>query len=168
MKVKTITQNAIIASLYIVLTLMPPLNAIAFGPIQFRISEALLMLILFRKDFLFGVVIGTFFANLFGPLGGTFAIIDAVVGSLVTILAGVWMGRNKNVWIAIIGPIVFNGIYLAFFLPFALLLPFTFPVILTTFASVAFGEAVVLIGLGMPLYQLIKRTPFLKQILGNN
>jgi uncharacterized membrane protein len=166
MKVSTITQNALIASLYIILTVLPPFNALAYGPIQFRISEALLVFGFLRKDWLLGLIIGTFFANLFGPLGGGFALIDAVFGSLITGLSLWVMIHLKNVWLTPLAPILLNGIYLSLFLPFAFELPFTLVVIVSTFASVAAGEAVVLYALGIPLYFGLISNPNLRHLLG--
>jgi uncharacterized membrane protein len=157
MKIHQITQNAMVASLYIVLTVVPPLNAISFYAIQFRISEALLVILLLRKDFLFGLLIGTFFANLLGPLGGGFALIDAVVGTLVTLAAASWMLVQKRFTLAMLAPIILNGLYLAFFLPFALELQVTPALWFTTFFTVALGEATVLFLLGWPLFQTLKR-----------
>ncbi|WP_256038797.1 QueT transporter family protein, partial [Staphylococcus aureus] len=40
---------AIVAALYVVLTMTPPLNAISYGPMQFRISEMLNFTAVFNK-----------------------------------------------------------------------------------------------------------------------
>jgi uncharacterized membrane protein len=85
------------------------LNAISFYAIQFRVSEALLILLLFRRDLIVGILIGTFFANLFGPLGGGFAILDAFFGTSVTLVAGLWIWTQKRFTLAMLAPIIFNG-----------------------------------------------------------
>jgi len=166
MKIQQMTQNAILASVYIVLTLVPPLNAISFYAIQFRVSEALLVLLLFRRDLIVGILIGTFFANLFGPLGGAFAILDAFLGTIVTLMAGIWIWIQKRFSVAMLAPIILNGLYLAFFLPWALSLEATPLLWLVTFATVAAGEAAVLFILGWPLYQTLKRHPGFYQLIG--
>lgn len=163
MHVNELTQSALIAALYLVLTITPPLNTIAYASIQFRISEALLILLFFKKKLLFGLVIGTFLANLLGPLGGAFSLIDAGLGSLVTYLAGSWLVKQKHFWVGILAPILFNGIYLGLFLPFALDLPKDLGIFLATGGSVAFGQLVVLVVLGFPLYVLLKKNPKLYQ-----
>ena len=43
---------AIVAALYVVLTMTPPLNAISYGPMQFRISEMLNFTAFFNKNIL--------------------------------------------------------------------------------------------------------------------
>jgi uncharacterized membrane protein len=161
------TRNAMIATIYIVLTLVPPLNTLSFLAIQFRVSEALLVLVWFRKDYVIGLVIGTFIANFFGPLGGGFSVLDALLGSMVSFLAIQLMIRIKSRWVGLLAPIVLNALYLAVFLPFALsiepsaFIGFAF----ATGFSVALGEAAVLILLGLPLVLLIELQPRLLQLM---
>ena len=57
-----ITQSALIAALYVVLTMI--VAPIAFGPIQFRVSEVLCVLPYFLTSAVPGVTIGCFLANL--------------------------------------------------------------------------------------------------------
>ncbi len=161
------TRNAMIATIYIVLTLVPPLNTLSFLAIQFRVSEALLVLVWFRKDYVIGLVIGTFIANFFGPLGGAFSVLDALIGSMVSFLALHIMMRIKPRWAGLLAPIVLNALYLAIFLPFALsiepsaFIGFAF----VTGLSVALGEAAVLGLLGLPMVYLIESQPRLFQLM---
>ncbi|MFZ9139629.1 MAG: hypothetical protein ACO207_04195, partial [Bacilli bacterium] len=71
--------------------------------------------------------------------------------------------RKKR--LGLLSPVVFNGIYLSLFLPFALSLPYTFEIIITTFATVSLGEAVVVYGLGLLLTWLIEKQPSLKKLV---
>ena len=50
MSVKSITQAAVIAAIYVVLVVI--FNYISFGPVQFRIAEALTILPYFTPDML--------------------------------------------------------------------------------------------------------------------
>ena len=59
---RKITQNAVIAAMYFVITLIS--SPLSFGLIQFRISEFLMLLCFFRKDYVIGVTIGCFLSNL--------------------------------------------------------------------------------------------------------
>lgn len=165
MKIQWMTRNALIATIYVVLTLTPPLNTLSFYAIQFRISEALLIFVWFRKEYAVGILIGTFFANMFGPLGAGFAFLDAVFGTLMTFISLFMMMNIRSKQLGLLTPIVFNGIYLSLFLPFALSLPYTFDIIITTFATVSLGEAVVVYGLGLPLTWLIEKQPSLKKLV---
>ncbi len=166
MNIQRMTRNAVIASLYIVLTLVPPLNALSYFAIQFRISEALLILVWFRKDYAIGLIIGTFIANLFGPIGGGFAFIDAVIGSLITYLALTVMILVKHKGIGLLAPVVLNGIYLALFLPIAIpALTLSFEIAMVTGFTVALGEAAVVYLLGIPLYYFLKKQPRMLTLL---
>jgi uncharacterized membrane protein len=157
--------NGIIASLYVVLTITPPLNALAYLGVQFRISEVLLLLVFFRKDYIVGIVVGTFIANVFGPLG-SFVWFDAILGSLVTFLSGYLLGRSRVYWIGMIPPVVFNALYLAIFLPLALALPFEWSVISSIGFSVALGQVAVLYGLGFPLYVIVRKNKYFLRLMG--
>ncbi|MBG9989478.1 QueT transporter family protein [Aerococcaceae bacterium DSM 111176] len=84
---KEVVLTAIIAALYIVLTLV--LAPLSFG-IGLRISEGLNLLALYNKRHIWGVTIGVFFVNYFA-----YGAIDMVVGSLST-LVFLFLGR----WIA--------------------------------------------------------------------
>lgn len=161
------TRNAMIATIYIVLTLVPPLNTLSFLAIQFRVSEALLVLVWFRKDYMIGLVIGTFVANFFGPLGGAFSILDAFLGAMISFLALQLMLKIKPRWAGLFAPIVFNALYLAIFLPFALAIePSAFVgFAFATYLSVALGEATVLVLLGLPLVYVIERQPRLLKLI---
>lgn len=165
MKIHWMTRNALLASIYVVLTLTPPLNALSFYAVQFRISEALLILVWFRKDYAIGILIGTFFANIFGPLGAGFALLDAIFGTLVTLIALWIMTCIKSEPIGLIAPILLNGIYLAVFLPFALDLPYTLELVFITMLTVSLGEAAVVYILGLPLRILIKKQPYLSKLI---
>ena len=57
-----LTQSAAIAAIYVALTMI--VAPIAFGPIQFRISEALCVLPYFLPGAVPGITIGCFLANL--------------------------------------------------------------------------------------------------------
>jgi len=70
---RRVVTIATVAALYVVLTI--GLAPISFGPIQFRISEALKVLVLFDPWLVFGIGIGTFFANLFSPFAGPWELI---------------------------------------------------------------------------------------------
>ncbi|MFV0556964.1 MAG: QueT transporter family protein [Lactovum sp.] len=74
------TLIALVAALYVVLTVTPPLNAISYGPLQFRISEMLNLLIFFNRRYIYAVTMGVVIANLFNPI---IPIFDPIVGGLL-------------------------------------------------------------------------------------
>ena len=102
-----ITQSALIAALYVVLTMI--VAPIAFGPIQFRVSEVLCVLPYFLTSAVPGVTIGCFLANL---LCGA-ASLDVVFGSIATLLG------KKNKWLVCVPPILSNTIIVPWVLRYA-------------------------------------------------
>ena len=81
-KVLFITQAAVIAALYVVLTYVAALLRLSSGAIQVRFSEALTILPYFIPSAIPGVTIGCFLANLL--TGG--AVLDIVFGSIATLI----------------------------------------------------------------------------------
>lgn len=65
---RRVAQVAIVAALYAVLTW--GVAPIGYGPLQFRISEVLKVLVLFDPWLVLGIGIGTFFANMLSPYVG--------------------------------------------------------------------------------------------------
>lgn len=76
-----LTQIALVAAVYVVLTVTPPLNAISYGAYQFRISEMMNFLAFYNRKYIAGVTLGVVIANFF-----TYGLIDVVVGGLSTLV----------------------------------------------------------------------------------
>lgn len=72
---------AIVAALYVVLTMTPPLNAISYGSMQFRISEMLNFTAFFNKKYIIAVTIGCMISNFL-----SFTWVDVIVGGLSTLI----------------------------------------------------------------------------------
>ena len=87
-RVLRITQGAVIAALYVVLTMV--FAPISFGPVQVRIAEALCILPMFTPAAIPGLFIGCLIANLIG--GGI--ILDVIFGSIATLIGAV--GRSPG------------------------------------------------------------------------
>ena len=65
--IKFIAESAIIAALYAALTwLFAP---ISYGPVQFRISEVLVLLVVLNPKYAISLIIGCFVANTTSSLG---------------------------------------------------------------------------------------------------
>ena len=169
-KIQTITYAAIIAALYAACSLLPGINAISYGPIQFRISEALMLTCLFSPAGVGGVVAGCFIANLFSPFVNP---LDICFGTLATLLAALttYFMRGfflRHKWLAPLPTILFNSIIVGSYLPFLgfdlSIFPVTAPLglWLCVAASVAAGEAVVCYVLGIPLSILFEKHNLLK------
>ena len=115
-KTKFLTQGALIAALYVVLTYITNLAGMASGAIQVRISEALCILPAFTASAVPGLFIGCLAANL---LTGA-ALWDVVFGSVATLLGALgtrYFGKNK--FLAPVFPIVSNTVIIPFVLKLA-------------------------------------------------
>ena len=77
---KFITQAAIIAALYVVLSLL--MYTFSYLEIQCRVAEALCMTIFYTPAGIFGVFIGCLITNIFGG-----SLLDVIAGSLTTLVA---------------------------------------------------------------------------------
>ncbi|WP_040983289.1 QueT transporter family protein [Oceanobacillus jeddahense] len=81
MNIRTLVVNGIIAALYVAVSLL--VAPVAFGVIQFRISEIFNHLVIFDKRYFFGITIGVFLTNLFSMAGG----LDLVFGTAHTAIS---------------------------------------------------------------------------------
>ena len=95
-----LVKSAGVAALYAVLTLLLPVAS--YGPIQFRFSEILVLLVFYNKRFIPGLVLGCAIANLFSPM----MLFDVVFGTLSSYIAFILMQRAKNLYIASIFPVL--------------------------------------------------------------
>ena len=154
--IRFIVYNGIVAALYIVLTYF--LAPISYGPLQARISEAMTVFPIFSFNMIPGLTIGCLVSNLRNP--DNLGPVDIIGGTLATLIAGIFsriIGK-KNMWLGIIPPIVANGIIVGGYLPFLLFDTVTWQEVLLTMLSVAAGEAVVLVVIGLPLVAVIGKT----------
>ena len=90
--VRDIAQIALVAAIYVVLTITPPLNAISFGAYQFRVSEMMNFTAFYNPKYIIGVTIGCMLANFF-----SFGLVDVFVGggsTLVFLSLGVFLFRK--------------------------------------------------------------------------
>ena len=101
--VATITLNALIAATYVVLTYAS--TPIAYGAIQFRIAEILMLFPFFNKRYAIGVTLGCLLANLLSP----FMVLDVIFGTLATLIACVGVMFCKHLLVASFIPVVCNA-----------------------------------------------------------
>ena len=109
-----ITQAAVIAALYTVLVII--FNYCSFGPIQFRIAEALTILPYFTPAAIPGLFVGCLLSNI---LGGA-AIWDIIFGSIATLIGAIGTyALRKNKWLVPLPPIIANTLIVPFVLKYA-------------------------------------------------
>ena len=147
--VYSMAQAAVIAAVYVVVTGM--IVPVAFGPIQFRVSEALCVLPYFTPAAIPGVTLGCLLSNI---LYGS-AVPDIIFGSLATLIGAVgsWMLR-RNKWLVCVPPILSNTIIIPWVLRFAYGAEEMIPVMM---ATVGIGEILAIGVLGNLLLAVLER-----------
>lgn len=164
-----IVRGAIIAALYVVLTL--PFAVFSYGPLQVRLSEMLTVTPYFWPEAIPGLAIGCLIANI---LGSPFGLSDWVLGTLATLIAAMLtfaLSKTGRLWIAAIPPVVVNalvvGLYVSVLVGFldigpgampagvdgfsAVINGFNLSAYMATAGYVAVGQIIAVFGLGIPL-----------------
>lgn len=153
-----LTYSAIIAAMYVVLTL--PFASFAFGPIQFRIAEALCILPFFTPAAIPGLALGCLLANF---MGGA-VIWDVVFGTLATLIGAIISYKLRgNKWLVCIPPILANAIIIPFVLKYAYGVDDLVPYMMLT---VGFGEVLSVGVLGNLLLHAL--LPFRGRLFSSN
>ena len=151
-----LVRTALISALYVALTVS--FSAVSYGPIQFRISEILVLFPLWNRKWTPGVVLGTIIANFFSPLG----MMDVLFGSGATLVAVILMTRLakiSNNYYALLAPILANGFIIAIELTIVYGLPYWESVLF-----VGISEAIILFA-GYRALALMARNSYFEKML---
>lgn len=153
-----LTQAAMIAALYVVLTFVANAFGLANYAVQVRFSEALTILPIFTPAGIPGLFIGCLISNI---LTGC-AIPDIIFGSLATLIGAFGTRALKsNRFLAVLPPIAANAIIVPLILKYAYgLEPLWF-----SFLTVTAGEIISCGVLGLLLAFALNK--YRKQIFGN-
>lgn len=159
--VKNLCLSGIIAALYVVLTVL--LQAISFGGVQLRVSEAMTLLPVLTPAAIPGLTIGCLISNV---IASPFGWADWVFGTLATLIAAVLTRAfRKNLYVATMMPVLSNALivgtelyYLALAHPEMEMNPDNWSVWIFML-SVGVGEAVACFVLGHPLVHALKKVP---------
>ena len=103
---KKLTRCALIAAIYVALTMLSNALNLAYGPIQLRFSEAMTVLPFLMPEASWGLFIGCVLSNILSPYGP----LDMIVGSAATLLAALLTARCRNKWTAALPPVLCNAI----------------------------------------------------------
>ena len=165
LSVRRLVRCAVIAAVYVVVCLV--LAPFSYGAVQVRVAEALCLLPVFGAEYIVGVTLGCFLANLIGS-----TVIDVVFGTLATLMACLVTYKLRNVRIkglavpASLPPVVFNMIIVGAFeitvffsdgAPTAALAAFNA-------VTVGIGEIISCTVLGVALVKLIESNDSLHKI----
>ena len=144
------TQAAMIAAIYVVLTVVGA--SLAFGEVQIRFAEALTILPVFTPAAIPGLFVGCLIGN---TLGGAI-LPDIIFGSLATLIGAIftWSLRNKSKFLAPVPPVVANIIVVPFVLKYAYMVPLPIPFMMLT---VGVGEVISAGVLGLILYGALNK-----------
>ena len=149
-KVRFLCHAAIIAALYVVLTLLSAALGLASNPIQIRFSEALCVLPFFSAAAVPGVTVGCMIANIIT----TGNILDIIFGTLATLIGAVGARLlRKWKWIVSVPTIASNTLILPFVLKYMFMLEdsvlfFAATIFAGEFISVGIFGTVLLLALG--------------------
>lgn len=180
-RIRYLVEAGVIAAVHATLTILSlsSLSYLSWGPVQLRLSEALMSLALITPAAIPGLTLGTFIANLFnmsasGPLGW----LDLVFGTLATLLAAIWAWKfRKRHLFALAGPVFINALVVAAYLPIILMglglynIPLLnidiessyFLMYLFGVVTVGIGQFIAVYGLGLPLLKLLIKYKVLRR-----
>lgn len=179
MKSNYLARVGVIAAVYAACTLIALLflGSLAWGPIQFRVSEALCVLALFTPAAIPGLTLGCVIANVMNIVisgTGMLGMLDVVFGSLATFAGALftWKMRRRPL-VALAGPVLANALIVPAYLPLLLqgvgfyTIPFTtisldnswLFMYLFGLVTTGVGEAVIMYVLGYPLARSLAKTP---------
>ena len=146
-----IVKSALMAAIYVVVTLA--FQFMSYGPIQFRISEILILLVIINPTYTVGLTIGCLLANFASGYG----IHDLILGPLATLISCIFINitvkkikGTKGIIIASLWPAIFNGLIIGIMIHVLSNAP-----LLLTMGQVAFGEFVVITIIGIPIFKKV-------------
>jgi len=175
-KILFITQGAMIAALYVVLTYAANFLGLASGQIQVRISEALTVLPFFTAAAVPGLFLGCLLANFLtgAPWPDVvFGSMATLIGAFLTYAIGLWARRlsaekkagnapatdesgwsyKRIRWLAPLPPIAVNAVII----PFVLLYAYGVIPLWLSFVTVAIGQIISCGVLGMGLLLALEK-----------
>ncbi len=183
MKSNYIARVGVIAAAYAACTLIALLflGSLAWGPIQFRVSEALCALALFTPAAIPGLTLGCIIANVMNIVisgTGMLGMLDVVFGSLATFAGALFTYKmRRRPLLALAGPVLANALIVPAYLPILLkgigfyTIPFTsisldnswLLMYLFGLVTTGAGEAVIMYVLGYPFSRSLAKTPLFAQ-----
>lgn len=185
---RKIVIPALVGAAYAALTML--LAPISYGPVQFRLSEALCILPFFLPHTALGLFLGCALANTLSTAGP----LDIICGSAATLAAGLstaGIGRTWRMWVeergpdreavrekhgfpslwtrvwACLMPVFWNGTVVGAVLAYTSAPDSFWAGFLLIGAQVALGEAAVMLVLGLPLMGLFLTSPALAKLYRN-
>lgn len=141
-----ITRSAVVAAIYFALA--TALQPISFGQVQFRLSEALVLLPIFMPEAIIGVTLGCFLSNFFYS-----TMYDVIFGTIATALAAVLtclLRRTKFLYV--LPPLFLNAVLV----PLIWVVDGSDAAYMLNFALILASEVIVVCVIGLPLTLALK------------
>jgi uncharacterized membrane protein len=157
-RIRILTTSAIIAALYVVVTVV--LGFSSYGPVQIRFSEAMTVLPYFTPVAVPALFVGCLIANIFGGNG----IWDITIGSIATLISAyitykISFNKPKRKLLAPLPPVIVNAVIVGPMLSILYDMP-----MLVAIGSVAAGELIACYVLGYPLMLIIERNKVFSEL----
>lgn len=155
MNANKLTRIGVVAALYSVLTYALP--SLAYGPIQFRLSEVMTLLAFIDPFYILPLTLGCAIAN----LGSPFGMVDVIVGSLASFLALYSMSKTKNIFLASLWPTFFS-----FIIGLEILILSNEPInfFLVT-SQIMISEFIVVTIIGIPFLKIMEKNKYVINLL---
>lgn len=152
-QILAITKISIVASLYIILTVL--IAPLSYNEIQIRFSEVLLLLCFFDKKYGAGIIVGCAIANLFSPI-----MLDVLFGTMQTIIAVLLISYLRPLILSLtlsVLSMIIIGVEIAFITSLDMWWLYSLEVIA--------GEAIVLLLIAYPLSFILKKSETFMKII---
>lgn len=154
--IKKVMRLSVVAALYVALSFA--LSFLAYGNVQFRVAEILVLLCFFRNDYAISLILGCLIVNLFSPLG----ILDIIFGTIATGFSVLFIMHSKKLIRAIFYPVLFNGLIVGFLISYIYQTPY-----IINFITISLGELIVMI-FGYAIFKRLQiQQEFLQLIKAN-
>ncbi|MCR4401423.1 MAG: QueT transporter family protein [Firmicutes bacterium] len=144
--IRGIVRGALVAAAYVAVSYA--LAPISFGPLQFRLAEALALLPIAFPEAVAGLFVGCLVTNLIGPYG----LPDIVFGSLITLVAAAITRAFRHSPIAYLAPVVLNAVLVSAYLTVLTKVPYWMLVL-----SIGASEAISVLAVGVPILRFVNR-----------
>ncbi len=151
LSVRKLTFAAAVGALYAALTVA--LAPISYGPLQFRVSEALCILPFFFPFTSWGLFVGCALANLIGGYG----VPDIVFGSLATLAAAFCTSKIRLRPLAPLPVVLFNAVIVGALIAWVTVPDAFWAGFAVNALQVGLGELGVMYIIGLPLIYLLPR-----------